>query len=243
MLIAVVNQSTLVKDADVVSMCSAVQTQLDLHVAPAWHQKSATVRPYTNTAQIPGYAWIVNLLDNSTQAGALGYHSIDNDKIDAFIFASPVLSNSGVVLYDPSNPQNTSVSSVLSHEVLEMFGDRFANFWADGPAVSQGSEYALELCDPVENDSYAIDANGAMVSVSNFVFPAYFNYQATVKNNFPFDYLHKLQAPFGMTAGGYLIVRKAGVASQIFAQDAEQMKGWRREMKKSKFSRMSMRTR
>lgn len=222
MLIAVINQSTLVTNDQVDTMCKAIQVQLDLHVLPAWNMKSGTIKFYADAAKIPGYAWVVSMLDNSTQAGALGYHAEDNDKVDAFIFAGPVLSNSGVVLYDSTNPQNVSVSSVLSHEVCEMVGDRYAGFWSDGPAVSVSgvtyTQYALELCDPVEGNSYAVDLNGTNVSVSNFIFPSWFNSEATIPQNMPFDYLHKLSKPFTMTPGGYMIVAQAGNVQQVFGE-------------------------
>src|SRR5258706_12127759 len=157
MLIAVKNESTLVSNADVDLMTQAIQIQLNLHVLPAWNMKSGTIKFYADTTKIPGYAWVISILDNSTVAGALGYHAQDNNTIDGFIFAEPALSNGGVVLYDPKNPQNVSVSSICSHEALEMVGDKFAGFWSDGPSIvaSDGktyNEYALELCDPVEND-------------------------------------------------------------------------------------------
>lgn len=226
MLIAVINESTLVTNAQIDTMCKAIQIQLNLHVLPAWNMKAGTIQFYADKNKVPGYAWVVNMLDNSTQAGALGYHAVDSDKVDAFIFAGPVLQNGGVVLHDPTNPQNVSVASVLSHEVCEMVGDRFANFWADGPGVvaSDGqtyTEYALELCDPVEGNSYPILVNvsGAFVpvSVSNFVFPSWFNQEAT-SINAPFDYLNLLKAPFTMTAGGYMIVRQSGNYQQVFGE-------------------------
>jgi len=220
MLIAVVNESTLVTNDQINLMCQAIQIQLNLHVLPAWNMKSGTIKFYADKKKVPGYAWVINMLDGSTLAGALGYHSEDNDMIDAFIFAGPVLQNGGVVLYDATNPQNFSVSSVLSHEVCEMVGDRFAGFWSDGPPIqlSDGktyTEYALELCDPVEGDSYAITVGTQKVSVSNFVFPSWFNAQATNLNK-PFDYLDKLTKPFSMTPGGYLIVRQSGTYNQVF---------------------------
>lgn len=236
MLIAVINQSTMVTSADVNTMCEAIQIQLNLHVLPAYNLKAGTIKFYPDATKVPGYAWIMSVLDNSTQAGALGYHSEDNDKVDGFIFAQPVLSNAGVSLYDPSNPQNVSVASVLSHEVCEMVGDRYANGWSDGPPITQGSEYAQELCDPVESDSYAISVNGVKVSVSNFVFPSWFNPEAVAPTNLPFDYLGKLTAPFTMTKGGYMIVRQSGNASQVFG---EEMPEWKREMKREKNKRHS----
>lgn len=181
--------------------------------------EEATVSFYPDKNAIPAHAWVVNMLDNPTQAGALGYHSEDDDTVDAFIFAQPVLSTAGVVLYDPHNPQNVSVSSVLSHEVVEMIGDVYASFWCDGPAIqTQGqtyTEYALELCDPVEGDSYAITVNGTTVSVSNFVLPAWFDKEGGPQDA-PFDYLHKLTTPFSMTSGGYLILRQSGNYQQVF---------------------------
>ena len=228
MLIAVINQSTLVTNAQVDLMCQAIQVQLDLHVLPAWNMKAGSIKFYADATKVPGYAWVVNMLDNSTQAGALGYHAEDNDKVDAFIFAGPVLQNNGVVLYDTTNPQNVSVASVLSHEVCEMVGDRFAAFWSDGPSVvaSDGqtyTEYALELCDPVEGDSYAITVGTQKVSVSNFVFPSWFNAEAT-SVNLPFDYLGKLTKPFSMTPGGYLIVRQSGNVQQVFGEKVSPQK-------------------
>jgi hypothetical protein len=238
MLIAVFNESTLVNDTDCDIMCQAIQIQLDLHVCPAWGMTNNTIKFYADKTKAPGYAWAVNIMDNSTVAGALGYHAEDSGKVDAFIFCQPVLSNGGVVLHDPTNPQNVSVSSVLSHEVCEMVGDRYAGFWSDGPATPQGSEYALELCDAVEGDSYEIDVvsggTTTKVSVSNFVFPSWFNPQATSPQNLPFDYLKKLSAPFTMTTGGYIILRKSGKVSQIFGAKFPE---WKKSVKTSEFYR------
>lgn len=234
MFIAVINQSTMVTNDQVNTMCQAIQIQLDLHVLPAWNMKSGTIKFYADPTKAPGHAWLVSILDNSTVAGALGYHAEDNDKVDGFIFCEPVLSNGGVVLYDPNNPQNVSVSSVLSHEVCEMVGDRYAGFWSDGPALAQGSEYALELCDPVEGNSYSVNVNGTFVSLSNFVFPSWFNPEATVQQNMPFDYLNVLTTPFTMTSGGYMIVRQSGQASQVFG---ERMPEWKKQQKKNEFAR------
>lgn len=237
MLIAILNESKLVSNDDVQIMTLAVQKQLNLHVAPAWHAKNPTITFYADASKVPGHAWVVHVMDTPDVSGALGYHSEDKDKIDAFIFCQPVLDNKGVVLYDASNPQNVSVASVLSHEVCEMFGDRFASFWADGPKIAQGNEYALELCDPVENDSYEVDAvynnTTYKVSVSNFIFPAWFNQQST-SANMPFDYLKKLSKPFTMTSGGYMIVRTESKEQQVFD---EKMPEWKRVLKKADWYR------
>lgn len=240
MLIAVINQSTLVNNTDIAIMCQAIQTQLNLHVLPAWNIKAATITFYADPKKVPGYAWTVSMLDNSTQAGALGYHSLDNDKIDAFIFAAPVLQNGGAVMvFDPSNPDQYTVSATLSHEVCEMVGDRYAGDFAFGPQIAEGNLYCRELCDPVENDSYGVKVGATTVAVSNFVFPSYFNPQATVALNAPFDYLKKLTAPFTMDAGGYMIVASLDNEGQVTAKrifDAK-MPEWRRDCVRAKFYR------
>lgn len=262
MLIAVINQSTQATNADVNTMCEALQIQFDLHVAPAWNQKAPTVKFYSALNQVPGYAWVISVLDNPDVANALGYHDETSDQVDGFIFVAPVLQNGGVVLYDATNPQNTSVASVLSHEAIEMFGDRFAGFWSDGPSVmvsgTSYTEYALELCDPVEGNSYVVNVGSTPVSLSNFVFPSWFNPEAKVPANLPFDYLNLLTTPFSMTSGGYMIVRQSGQENQDMAAatfgaanlmpkpHVQQMFGpampeWKKSLKRTEFSRATSR--
>lgn len=240
MLIAVINQSTLVTNDQVNTMCQAIQVQLDLHVLPAWNMKAGTIKFYANAATVPGYAWVVSMLDNSTQAGALGYHSLDSDKVDAFIFAEPVLSNGGTALvFNPANPGQYTVSATLSHEVCEMVGDRYANGFSVGPQISAGNLYAQELCDPVENDSYGIMVGTTNVAVSNFVFPSWFNPEATVALNMPFDYLNKLSAPYTMDAGGYMIVASIGNEGQVTAKAlfGSKVAQWKKDQINAKFYR------
>jgi hypothetical protein len=238
MLIAVINESTMVTNAQCNTMCKAIQVQLDLHVLPAWNMKTATITFYADKTKVPGYAWVVNMLDNSTQAGALGYHSLDNDKVDAFIFAAPVLQNGGAVMvYTPSNPTQYLVSATLSHEVCEMIGDRFANGFVVG--ADNATLYCQELCDPVEDGTYAIAMDGYQVGVSNFVFPSWFNPEGTKAANAPFDYMSKLSAPFTMTAGGYMIEAQISNETQVTAQHkfGDAMPQWRRDYVKNEFYR------
>ena len=240
MLIAVINESTLVTNDQVIAMCQAIQIQLELHVLPAWNMKAGTIKFYSNVSQVPGYAWVVSMLDNPTQAGALGYHAEDNDKVDAFIFAEPVLSNGGTAMvFDSKNPSQYTVSATLSHEVCEMVGDRYAGGFSQGPQITQGNLYCQELCDPVENDSYGITVAGVQIAVSNFIFPSWFNPEATKALNAPFDYLNKLSAPFTMDAGGYMILATLGNEGQVTAHHVfgENMPQWKKNLVKSEFYR------
>lgn len=239
MLIAVINESSLISNAQVQLMCSAIQIQLNLHFLPAWNMKSATVQFYSDATKVPGYAWVVSMLDNSTQAGALGYHSLDNDKVDAFIFAEPVLQNGGaVMIYNPSNPTQYLVSATLSHEICEMIGDRYINTFCVGPQISEGNLYCMEMCDAVEDGSYSVLVDGYSIGVSNFLYPSYFNQEAVLPTNAPLDYMNKLTHPFTMTSGGYMIVATFSNEGQVTAQKfGETMPAWRKDYIKSEFYR------
>lgn len=234
MQIYVINQSTKVSAAEAALMVTACNHQVVADLSPAWSKLPIPVMLLSSAATVPAGSYAISILDNPDQPDALGYHSEQGDIVYGKIFVDPVLSNGGVVLYDAKNPQNVSVSSVLSHEVCELIVDRYCNLWADGPALPQGSSYAYEVADPVEGDSYAINLGTAeapsMVSVSNFVTPHWFDEQATAGQYF--DRLHKLNAPFTMTPGGYLVVRNApGSEQQVFGETLPA--AWRVAVKKA----------
>lgn len=233
MLIAVVNESTLVSNADVATMCEAIQLQLDLHFLPAWNLKSGTVKFYADKTQVPGYAWIIYVIDTDAQVeGALGFHQEVGDKINGYIMCQPILSNGGAVLaFDAKNPGQYTVSATLSHEVLETVNDRFTNNFSDNGSTS----WCNEMCDPCEQVGYGILVGTTNVSVSDFCFPNFFNPQATATNA-PFNYLKTFTGPFQILAGGYAIQRTGGpgTETQTFG---EAMPQWRRDTKKKAFSR------
>jgi len=85
MLIAVINESTLVTNDQVDEMTQACQIQLTQHALPAWNLKAATVEFYEDKTKVPKKAWVVSILDSPDVQNALGYHSLDNDVVDAFI--------------------------------------------------------------------------------------------------------------------------------------------------------------
>lgn len=243
MEIAITNSSTLVSDADVAIMTQACQIQNTLHCSPAWNQTPAIITFYADKSKVPGHSWLITVIDNEVDVpDALGFHSIDptDDRVVGFIMCEPVLSNGGVALYDANNPQNVSVSSVLSHEICEAFLDRFCNFWVDGTPIRQGSEYALEVSDPVEDVSYVIEVGAQKVLVSDFVFPSFFNMASKLPENAPLDYCNKLTEPFTMTPGGYQVVRvRPGAEVQVFGRSMPQ---WKRDIKsKSTFRRFNRR--
>ncbi len=235
--IAIVNSSKRIADSDALYMTAACNYQVVKHLAPLWGFRATPVAYYPSGI-VPRGAWVIELVDEIPEApGALGYHTEEGDIVSGRIGISPVLDNGGVALYNPAKPTFPTVSSVLSHEVCETICDAFVNEWCDGPAIAEGSGYAKESADPVESDSYEVQIKGVTVSVSNFVTPKYFDPQATVG---PFDFLHRLSAPFSLAPGGYMVVRgESGTPQEVFAQTKPPE--WRLAMKRSVWARTALR--
>ena len=212
MLIAILNQSNgAVADADVATMTAAIATQIQADVAPAWDRAPATVTFYINASAVPAGAYgvaIVPTIADQPQ-GVLGYHT-ENWGVVA---AQPILANAQTLTGD------WSVSSTLSHEVLEMFIDPACNLWA---VNGQGSAYSLEVCDPVEAPTYTV--NG--VSVANFVTPSWFDPLPPAGARF--DKLGQVTAPFTIAAGGYANYVNGG---QVKQQWGTKYPAWRKTMK------------
>jgi hypothetical protein len=223
MLIAILNQSTLVSNTDAATMTQAIATQVQLDAAPIWNRTPAAVVFYTDPAAIPTGAHgiaITDTIQNQPQ-GVLGFHTEDQGgKLWGTVAAKPELDNGGKV-----TTGDWSVSSVLSHEVLEMFVDPNCNLWAND---GRGSAYSFEVCDPVEAPTYVV--NG--VSVANFVTPSWFDPLAAATAQF--DKLGQLHAAFSILKGGYVVYESAGRAQQKFG---EEFPDWRKEMKTGPMAR------
>jgi len=223
MLIAILNQSTLVSNTDAATMTQAIAAQVQLDAAPIWNRTPAAVVFYTDPAAIPATAHgiaITDTIQNQPQ-GVLGFHTEDQGgKLWGTVAAKPELDNGGKV-----TTGDWSVSSVLSHEVLEMFIDPNCNLWAND---GRGSAYSFEVCDPVEAPTYVV--NG--VSVANFVTPSWFDPLAPATARF--DKLGELQAAFSILKGGYVVYESEGRAQQKFG---EQFPDWRKEMKAGPMAR------
>lgn len=137
--------------------------------------------------------------DTLDVADALGYHSIDDQGRPVAYIGAQVCAQAGVAL-----------SSVVDHEVKELVGDPAANLWAtDGNGVN----WARELCDAVEGDSYPCPLTG--VELSNWLYPAYFNPFAA---GVPFDHLGSVLAPFTVAPNGYAIRLTGGRVDQVFGE-------------------------
>jgi hypothetical protein len=237
MEIAIVNRSSMVSDADVQTMTTAVDIQLQQHFLPAWRMTNISVKFYPKGQAVPAGDWVLYIIDSDpTVEGALGFHTEEGDgRIDGYVMCQPVLSNGGVSLvFDPSNQMRYTVSSTLSHEVLETAADFLCNTYADCGRTS----FAQEVADPVEDISYPIQVNGALVAVSDFVFPEWFDPRAA---GVQVSYMRSVSTPFSLTSGGYAVIRTGGPGTekQVFGKT---MPDWRVAQKKSEFSRSFKRT-
>lgn len=203
MTIAVINQSTLVSDADVVRMTAAVDTQLYWHAAKAWNRSPLRMR-FAGHQPVTSDEWQIAILDTPDQAGVLGWHSEDAGRPHGVVFANPILQHGGDACSTP-----LSVSSVLSHEALETMFDWTANLWADDGA---GHLWSYEVCDPCESDNYQITVGGVATTVSNFVLPAYFDAQATGR----VDWVGTCPGPFQLAHRGYaMTMNVSGQITQV----------------------------
>lgn len=223
MLIAILNQSTVVANADVATMTAAIATQIKSDVAPVWDRAPAEVVFYTDPTAVPASAYGIAIVDTiqDQPQGVLGFHTeAQVAQMWGVVAAQPELQNGGQVMTG-----DWSVSSTLSHEVLEMFVDPNCNLWAND---GKGSAYSYEVCDPVEAPSYPV--NG--VSVSNFVTPSWFDPLAGATAQF--DKLGQLHAPFTILKGGYVVYESAGKEQQKFGDDFPQ---WRKDMKSGPLAR------
>ena len=145
-------------------------------------------------------AFQVELWDKSDQPGAAGYHWKDQQ-------GKPI----GFAFLDGGDWRVT-----LSHESLELFGDRYCATWAQ---AGDGKMRAFEMCDAVEEDTYTKSIGGVLVPVSNFLLLPYFSDTRIIgaKSDF-LDKLGGLPMP-AMTPGGYdIVIDTKGNATQEFAR-------------------------
>jgi hypothetical protein len=191
--VSVINASTAVADHEVQPVVTALQTQVSQHFATAWGIDATLTFVPTTGKPDPASWWLV-ILDNSDVAGALGSHDL-----------TPQGTPLGKVFAGTDKQNGLSWSVTASHELLEMLADPDVNLTMFAqPDATTGKLYAYEVCDAVEDDSLGYAING--VTVSDFVFPAYFETFRT-HGSTQFDFRQHLKDPVpAMLPGGYLSV-------------------------------------
>lgn len=183
----VLNKSTVVDGATIATYCAAIQKQVRNDYAPIWlggydihvALKTAPVASTHTSRHIT-----VAVLDDSDQAGALGYHDTDEH-------GNPL----GKVFAKTDQRYGLAVSVTMSHEILEILGDPFT---LDGIQTSPSVWAAREVGDPCEADEFGYTIDGVLVS--DFVLPSYF-----VRGSAgPYDFRNHLKAPMTLLRGGYI---------------------------------------
>lgn len=199
--ICLINAAGAWDPADFAFAAEAAQIQLKRDFEPAWRgflpqpDEEMVVVGYTRTEDMaPGSFFAIEVLAALDDPGTLGDHG-------------------GIAELDQAFGRTLPDSTVATHEVLEMRADRYGDRWVRLPS---GIVCALEVADPVEDDTYEIEATVGHVTrsvkVSNFVYPAWFGEGAGQK----YDHMGLCKSP-GENRG-YLIVENAdGTTSNVFA--------------------------
>jgi hypothetical protein len=216
--IACINKAETDLGVPLARLTAALQKCYDKYFLPVW---GYPVKLY-NTRKAKPSDWQFIYFDNADQAGALGYHDLtEKGQPISKIFVKTTLDD------------NQLVSVTACHELFEMVIDPIANLWAQ---ATNRTEYAYEMCDPVEEDTFKVDG----IEMSNFVHPSWFEPFKHPPGT-KFDHLGRLKKPFSMTKGGYVIIRRNGRVKEEFGSPAkakrfakEDRRGHRSEFRKSR---------
>jgi hypothetical protein len=197
-------------------LTAALQKCYDEHFLPVW---GYPVKLY-NTKKAKRSDWLFIYFDDADEAGAEGYHDLTHH-------GQPV----SKVFVTTSLEDNVPVSVTACHELFEMVIDPIANLWAQ---ATNRTQYAYEMCDPVEEDTFMVDG----IEMSNFLHPSWFEpFKHPPRTKF--DHLGKLKRPFSLTKGGYVIIKRNGRVKERFGSLAkekrfamEKRRGHRSEFRK-----------
>lgn len=218
--VAVINKSTALSDANVAAAVPGLQVQVSRDFALIWGVDANLVF-VGQGQQPPPNAWQLIVLDDSDQAGALGYHELKTGLPIGYVFARTDL-QAGL---------NWTVT--CSHELLEMLADPYVMCTVLVP--SHGFRHpamllAQEVCDAPEADQFAYNIvvdgpNGTKynVAVSDFVTPAWFG--APLPPGGKYSFMGHCTQPFQILTGGYIgamTIRGAGQWTQITGRQEEQ---------------------
>jgi hypothetical protein len=186
--LSVMNESTVVDDDQVQTIADALQQQVNGNFHPIWGMDCRLKFVPKGQTPEPGSWWLA-FLDDSDQAGALGYHDLTPDQ-------HPL----GKVFAKTDQKYGLEASVTASHELLEMLGDPYVNLTAlDHKTLRM---YAYETADAVEADELGYDVNGVMLS--DWVTPHFFDREAANRPGIKFDFQGHLSEPFSLAKGGYL---------------------------------------
>jgi len=197
--IACINKATVDLGVPFAKLTATLQKCYDRHFLPVW---GYPVKLY-NTRKPGRTDWQFIYLDDAEMADAEGDHDLAKNGVPySKVFVKTTLKDKELV------------SVVASHELFEMVIDPIANLWAQ---AKSGTQYAYEMCDPVEEDTFLVDG----LQMSNFVYPAWFEPFKHPRGT-KFDHLGLLKKPFSLTKGGYVVTKKKRKVKEVFASRAKE---------------------
>jgi hypothetical protein len=194
-VIAITNESTVLTDDQVKAVLPALQRQCDIDFCGFWDvtcklefidRNGMIASDPSLSPGLPAGWWQIVMVDDPDQAGALGYHELSSQgtPLDKVFGRLDIQSGS-------------SWTVTLSHELLEMLGDPWINWCAQG---SDGKVYALEVCDAVEADELGYEISGVLVS--DFITPSWFEPTEAER----VDFKRRISKPLELAPGGYISV-------------------------------------
>lgn len=189
--ISLINRSSVTSDTQAQMITKALQQQVDQDFGPIWNIDAQLTFVGGGNQPDPNSWWLV-LLDNSDDATALGYHEMTSSGL-------PI----GKAFMKTTQVDGGIPSVCVSHELMEMLADPYI----DRTVIYQESNvagriYALEVCDACEDDTFGYDISG--VTVSDFVYPSWFQGWRGTHANVPFDHGKHIKQPFQLLSGGYI---------------------------------------
>ena len=195
-VIAVTNESSVLSDDEVRSALPSFQKQVSDDFKAYWNLDCTLIFLPKGEPLTAGY-WQIVVLDDSDQAGALGYHELSS-------VGTPI----GKIFAKTDRTYGLNWTVTFSHELLEMLADPWINWCAQG---SDGRIYALEVCDAVEADELGYLINE--VTVSDFVTPKW--YEQTGADRV--DFKQHLTSSLKLAPGGYISVYGSDGWTQVSA--------------------------
>ena len=200
------NQSTAISDSDVKDIIAALQIQVTRDFLKFWPIADVTLNFIDKAApEVPGI-WELVFLDDSDQAGTLGYHDLTSS-------GDPL----GKAFVKDDLKYGSKVSVTASHELLEMLVDPSINLCAQDDAT--GKFYALEVCDACEGDEFGYEillADGKKITVSDFVTPRWF--ESTYDSTAQYDFQKVCTKELQLLEDGYISVNDGGGWRQVTGQ-------------------------
>lgn len=182
--IAVINESTVVKDDDIIAMLPDMQEAIYAHFYPVWGE-FAYLQFFKLNQTPPSDWWVCLIMDNIDVPSALAYH-------DVTATGQPVIKIGAKADID----SGSSLSVTITHEIFEALGDPVAALMV---MDATGRIIAYENCDAVEDDSMAFTVG--KTKISNFVYPSWFEGAMTPG---PYDHQGLVQHPGQILQGGYI---------------------------------------